>query len=88
MNVNIKKADATMRKLNAIDGVYCKPVKSLCSNIKHMAKANTYRITVDVDEDQLGGNKCVSSVLECKDSLKMIPVLVFIDPSEVKENNK
>ena len=82
---NVEKADATMRKMNGIEGVYCKPIKSLCSNIKHMAKANVYRITIDVDADQLGGGKCVAQVLECKDSLKMIPILAFIDPSEVKQ---
>ena len=81
---NIEKADSTMRKMNAIDGVYCKPIKSLCSSIKHMAKANVYRITLDIPADQVGGDRCVVQVLECRDSLKMIPVLAFIDPEEVK----
>lgn len=81
---NIDKADSTMRKMNAIDGVYCKPIKSLCSNIKHMTKANVYRITIDIDADQIGGDRCVMQVLECRDSLKMIPILAFIDPLEVK----
>ena len=80
---NIEKAYATMRKMNSIDGVYSKPIKSFCSSIKHMAKANVYRITIDIDADQLGGGKCVAQVLECKDSLKLIPILAFIDPTEV-----
>lgn len=84
MSTNIEIADSTMRKINSIDGVYCKPIKTMCSNIKHMAKANVYRITIDIDANQLGGDKCVMQVLECRDSLKMIPILAFIDPKEVK----
>ena len=81
---NIDKADATMRKMNSINGVYSKPLKAMCSNIKHMAKANVYRVTIDIDADQLGGDKCVMQVLDCSDKLKMIPIISFIDPTEVK----
>ena len=81
---NINKADSTMRKINSINGVYSKTIKSLCSNIKHMAKNNVYRITIDIDASQLGGEKCVMQVLDCSDNLKMIPILAFIDPTEVK----
>jgi len=85
MKSNIEKADETMRKISAIDGVYARPMKSLCSNIKHMSKANIYRLTIDIDADQLGGDRCVMQVLECSDSLKMIPILAFIDPKEVDD---
>lgn len=83
MKTNIEKADAAMKKMNSIKGVYCKPIKTMCSSIKHMAKADIYRIIIDIDAKQLGGDKCVGQVLECGERLKMIPILAFIDPKEV-----
>lgn len=83
MTTNIEKADKTMVKINSIDGVYSRPIKSVCSNIKHIPKDNIYRITIDLPANRLGGDKCVAQVLDCSDSLNLIPILAFIDPKEV-----
>ncbi len=81
---NVEKADAVMKQLNAIEGVYTKPIKSLCSSIKHMPRENKYRVVLDLDAEQLGGGRCIRQVLECGENLNLVPIVVLIDPSEVK----
>ena len=85
MSINGGKADVVLRKINAISGAYGKRLASLVSNIKHMAKADIYRVTIDIDANQLGGGECVAQVLDAGDKLNFVPVLVFIDPKEVDE---
>ena len=77
-----EKADVAFNKMNEIPGVYANSLRKFTSKIQHMAKKDIYRITIDLDAEQLGGGKCVAQVLDTGDKLKLVPVIVFIDPDE------
>lgn len=79
-------ADIALTKLREIKGVYASPFANLTSSIKHMPKQNIYRVTLDLPGDQIGGGKDVRSIVhpEFMGELKLIPIVVFIDPKELK----
>lgn len=78
-------ADKALVKLREIKGVYASPLVSFTSSVKHMPKNNKYRVVLDLPVDQIGGGKDVRSITspDFMDELKLIPVIVFIDPKEL-----
>lgn len=85
MSNNAEKTDSLMKKLNGLDGVYCQPLSQFASHIEHNDKQEAFDITLSIGSEQIGGDRDVRSVLNCDDRLKMVPILVFVDPSELKE---
>lgn len=79
-------ADKALVKLRKIKGVYASPMVNLMSSIKHMPKGDKYRVALDLPADQIGGGGDVRSITspDFMDELKLIPIIVFIDPKELE----
>lgn len=79
-------ADKALVKLREIKGVYASPMANLTSSIKHMPKQDKYRVILDLPGEQIGGGKDVRSLInpDFMDELKLIPIIVLIDPKELE----
>ncbi|MCP4528735.1 MAG: hypothetical protein GY833_22905 [Aestuariibacter sp.] len=85
MSNNAVKTDALMRQLNQLAGVYCQPLARHTTKLEHKRRANEYAVTINIDAEQIGGGGDVRHLMECTDELKLVPMLVFVDPSELKD---
>ncbi len=74
-----------MKKMNSLDGIYSQPMGKFAEHIAYNADEGTYDVTLRLPADQLGGNGDVRSIMQCTDALSMVPILVFVDPSELPD---
>ena len=87
MSNNATKTDAAMKTLNSLDGFYSQPMGKFAEHLAYNEDDGTYDVTLRLPADQIGGNGDVRSIMQCIDALKMVPILVFVDPSELPDSN-
>lgn len=78
-------ADKATDKIREIGGVYAHHISRMAKKIEHKKRANTIDVTLSFDAGQLGSDgdcRCIDPQHEKHDMLKMIPIIVFVDPNE------
>lgn len=88
MHNNAKKTDAAMKQMNALDGIYSQPMGLFAEHLTYNEAEKTFDVTLKLPADQIGGNGDVRSIMQCTDALKMVPILVFVDPSELPDTDQ
>lgn len=84
---NAKITDLALDKIRDINGVYAHHISRFATKLAHKKRGNMVDITVSLDAEQLGCNgdvRCIDPQMQMHDELKLIPVIVFVDPSEFK----